>query len=465
MGMRQPILTSVTLPDFGLPVTEPTLPRSLYMARIDRLRSAMAARGLDAVVIYGDREHVANISWATGYDPRFEEALFVVTRDRRPTLFAGNEGYPYAEIAAGDFERVLWQQLSLMGQPRDKDKGLAPMLQQAGLRPGMAIGLAGWKGFEDESGCYDPDWFETPHYLVSTLKGFGPVRNIADILMNPVDGLRILNEADQLARFEYAATLSSQGIKNFVLGAKPGLSEYEACRNLGLNGFPLAVHVNMCAGPRAKYGLPSPSTRVMELGDPIVVGLGLMGALNCRAGFLARDENDLPAGIRDYVAKLVAPYFASAVAWYETVGIGVTGGEVYNQVMAHVGDPFFGIGLNPGHYIHLDEWVHSPMKKNSTVKLRSGMALQCDIIPATGTDYFMSNIEDGIALADDAVRAALARNYPEAWTRISARRAFMIDVLGIRLKPEVQPFSNMAAWLAPFWLSPHMAMAMRDIDA
>jgi hypothetical protein len=463
--MRQPVLTQISLPDFGLPVTEPTLPRSLYQARIDRLRSAMAARGLDAVVIYGDREHVANISWATGYDPRFEEALFVVTRDRRPVLFAGNEGYPYAEIAAGDFERVLWQQLSLMGQPRDKDKGLSALLQQAGLRPGMAIGLAGWKGFEDDAGRYDPDWFETPHYLVTTLKSFGPVRNIADILMNAVDGLRILNEADQIARFEYAATLSSQGIKNFVLGAKPGMSEYEACRNLGLNGFPLAVHVNMCAGPRAKYGLPSPSTRVMEQGDPIVVGLGLMGALNCRAGFLARDENDLPPGILDIVSKLVAPYFASAVAWYETIEIGVSGGAVFDAVMAHVGDPFFGIGLNPGHYIHLDEWVNSPMKKNSAIKLRSGMALQCDIIPATGTDYFMSNIEDGIALADAPLRASLQRNYPEAWARIEARRAFMIDVLGIRLRPEVLPFSNLAAWLPPFWLSPQMAMAMRDTDA
>ena len=333
---------------------------------------------------------------------------------------------------------------------------------QAGLRPGMTIGLAGWKGFEDESGRYDPDWFETPHYLVSTLKGFGPLRNIADVLMNPVDGLRVINEVDQLARFEYAATLSSQGIRNFVLGVMPGMSEYDACRNFGLNGFPLAVHVNMCSGPRAKYGLPSPSHRVMELGDPIVVGLGLMGALNCRAGFLAQDANDLPAGIRDYVPKLVAPYFAAAVAWYETIGIGVEGGDVYDAVMAHVGDPFFGVGLNPGHYIHLDEWVHSPMKKGSAIKLCSGMALQCDIIPATGTDYFMSNIEDGMALADVAMRAAFERAYPEAWARITARRKFMIETLGIKLKPEVLPFSNMAAWLTPFWLSPGMAMAMRE---
>ena len=61
----------------------------------------MVAAELDAVVIYGDREHVANISWASGYDPRFEEALLVVTRDRKPVLFAGNEGFPYAEVRRG----------------------------------------------------------------------------------------------------------------------------------------------------------------------------------------------------------------------------------------------------------------------------------------------------------------------------------------------------------------------------
>jgi hypothetical protein len=34
----------------------------------------------------------------------------------------------------------------------------------------------------------------------------------------------------------------------------------------------------------------------------------------------------------------------------------------------------------------------------------------------------------------------------------------MRDALGIRLRPEVLPFSNIAAYLAPYWLSPGMAM-------
>jgi len=129
--------------------------------------------------------------------------------------------------------------------------------------------------------------------------------------------------------------------------------------------------------------------------------------------------------------------------------------------MRHVGEPFFGIGLNPGHLIHLDEWMHSPIKQGSKLKLASGMALQCDIIPATGTPYFTSNIEDGIALADEALRDAFKTKYPEAWGRIKARRSFMIDILGINLRPEVLPFSSLAGWLPPFWLAPDKAMAMR----
>jgi hypothetical protein len=48
----------------------------------------------------------------------------------------------------------------------------------------------------------------------------------------------------------------------------------------------------------------------------------------------------------------------------------------------------------------------------------------------------------------------------EAWGRIQARRAFMQDVLGIQLKPEVLPFSNIPAYLPPFWLSPRQAMRL-----
>ncbi len=172
--MRHAQLTSSTCRISAVPTTEPELGRDIYAARHKQLLARMAAHGLDALVIYGDREHVANISWATGYDPRFEEAICIIVPGRTPTLLAGNEGFPYTEIANGSFERVLWQPLSLMGQPRDKYRDLAGILREAGVKKDMRIGLAGWKGFETEDGVFDPHWFETPHYLVETLKSFRP---------------------------------------------------------------------------------------------------------------------------------------------------------------------------------------------------------------------------------------------------------------------------------------------------
>jgi hypothetical protein len=206
--------------------------------------------------------------------------------------------------------------------------------------------------------------------------------------------------------------------------------------------------------------MASPTSRRIGRGEPFTVCCSPWGALTTRAGFLVERAAELPEGRQDYVGVLVAPYFEAIAAWYETVGIGVAGAELYDAIHSRIGDPFFGVGLNPGHLIHLDEWVHSPIYAGSAEQLRSGMALQVDVIPATGTAYYTTNIEDGIALADEALRREFAARYPEAWGRVQAPRAFMHNALGIRLKPEVLPFSNIPAYLPPFVLSPAHAMRM-----
>ena len=146
--------------------------------------------------------------------------------------------------------------------------------------------------------------------------------------------------------------------------------------------------------------------------------------------------------------------------WYGALRIGQTGGALQEIIDRRLGEPFFGTFLNAGHQIHLDEWVNSPVAAGSTIELRSGMALQADIIPATGTDYFTTNIEDGLALADLSLRDAFAASYPAAWERIQARRRFMHDALGIALHPDVLPLSDIPAYLPPFLLRPDHAMTV-----
>jgi hypothetical protein len=271
--------------------------------------------------------------------------------------------------------------------------------------------------------------------------------------------LRALNEVEQLAAFEFASTFSSQSIRNVLFGMRVGMTELEAGELMRLNGFPQATSMFLAAGERATLGMISPSmNNRIAVGDRFTACIGLWGALTSRAGFAVENAGQLPVGVQDYVEKLVAPYFQAIVAWYERIGIGVPGGELFDLIHGRIGDPFYGVGLNPGHLIHLDEWMNSPIYKGSTEPLQSGMALQVDVIPATGTPYFMSNIEDGIALADEALRAAFAEQYPEAWGRIQARRAFMQEALGITLKPEVLPFSNIPAYLPPYMLASQQAM-------
>jgi hypothetical protein len=226
------------------------------------------------------------------------------------------------------------------------------------------------------------------------------------------------------------------------------------------DGTPLSCHLMLTAGPRATLGLLSPGDRPIERGDRFTTAFGIWGALNCRAGFVVADESELPEGIGDYVDRLVGPYFEAVAEWYGALRVGQTGGVLQEIVDRRLGDPFFGIFLNPGHQIGQDEWVNSPVWPGSTVELRSGMAMQVDIIPATGTEYFTTNIEDGIALADEQLRAQFAARYPGAWERVQARRRFMAEALGIELHPDVLPFSNIPAYLPPFLLRPQRAMTL-----
>jgi hypothetical protein len=456
--MAKARLARIDLPDFGLPEVRPEIPARLYEARLARLRERAVTRGYDRLVVYADREHSANLAYLSGFDPRFEEAVLIIGVEDQPAILVGNECFGLAGAAPLAMRRHLFQDLSLPSQPRDRSRPLAEILGDEGIGSGSRVGVVGWKTYAE------PGMSDAPAYLVDELRRLagpgGAVENATDLLIGAADGLRVVNELEQLAVLEHSACQTSNGIRRLLTGLRPGMSEREAVRLLDWDGTPLSCHLMLSSGPRASFGLLSPGDRRIQRGDRFTVAFGIWGALNCRAGFVVEDAGELPTGIGDYVERLVGPYFEAVAEWYGALRIGQTGGALFDIVDRRLGDPFFGIFLNPGHQIHLDEWVNSPISAGSPIELRSGMAIQVDIIPATGTDYFTTNIEDGVALADEALREAFAARYPAAWARIQARRRFMKDALGIDLHPDVLPFSNLPAYLPPFLLRPDQAMTV-----
>ncbi|MBA3707270.1 MAG: hypothetical protein H0W83_00450 [Planctomycetes bacterium] len=460
-----PQLIDLELPEFGIDDAAPVVPVPEYADRLRAASGRMAAAGLDVLVVYADREHSANIAFLTGFDPRFEEALLIIDAAGRRWLLVGNECMSYLPDSSLGIEAVLFQEFSLLGQPRGRSRPLRQILADCGVASGRRIGCVGWKYFEGplvEGGALALD---LPSYLADTIRSLAgdPARvvNATALMMNPRDGMRLANSAAQIAVFEHASCLTSSSVLAAVRAIRVGASEREIARSFRTDGMPLSCHPMVSFGDKAARGLASPGEGRARIGDAYTLALGVWGALNCRAGMVVADSDGLPEALRSFYPRLVANFFQVMTAWYQALRVGATGGEVFRAADRARDPSLFDFALNPGHYLHLDEWVHSPFAEGDGSVLPSGAAIQMDIIPVSRGPACGTNGEDGVVLADGALCAELARSYPSCWRRIGGRRRFMIGTLGIHLHESVLPLSNMPAWLPPYALAPQRAFANR----
>jgi Xaa-Pro aminopeptidase len=448
-------LKKVKLPDFGgRKDALPVISVEEYRRRIEAAVERMASAGLDFLAVYGDREHFANLAHLSGFDPRFEEALLLLNRSGDRLLIVGNECMGYLPDPAIGCRVELFQDFSLMGQPRGSSKPLRTILSGFGIGRGAKLGCAGWKYYD--AGLIDggEGVMDAPAYLVDLLRELAgdrqAVRNATDIFINPRDGLRTVNSADGIALMAFAAIHTSQAVKASLEGIRPGVRECDLPMHATAAGLPYSCHTMVIFGDLVRRGLSSPTQRKARRGDSYVLALGIWGSLSCRAGMVAARPKDLAGELKDFYPRFAANYFDVAVAWYEKVKVGALSGEIYAAAHATRDAKLMDFAVNPGHLIGMDEWLHSPFQAGSTVPLRSGMAIQMDIIPVSKGSPCYSNVEDGIALADQTLRAELAKRHPACWKRIAARRKFMAGKLGIELDPSVLPLSNTPAWLPPY---------------
>lgn len=458
-------LAPVSVPDFGLPrEPAPAFPAALRRTRVSRAAEGAREAGFTHLIVYSDREHAANIEWLTGYEPRFEEALAILEADTgRIHLIVGNEGLGYAPICPLSPAVHLYQGFSLLGQARGKAPRLGPALGKAGITSGVRIGLVGWKMFGPAEADDPAHTFDVPHWIVQSLKdasaGAGArLENAAGLFVDPDKGFRIVHELEQLLEHEWHSTRNSQGVRRILESIEPGMTEFDLAERLGYYGQPFSCHMMLCTGERAFWGLASPTSRKIEEGDPMNLAVGVLGTLNCRAGYVARGPGGrVPA---DYVEKVVSPYMQAVAAWYAAVRVGAPAREVHDRALAPLAGSAVRLLLNPGHFIGYDEWVNSPFYPESSCTLKSGQALQADLIPVAPKGYYGSNAEDSLCLADGALRTRWQKEAPESWARIQARRRFMTETLGYALPEEILPFSNIPGVVRPFMLDRSRAIVM-----
>jgi Xaa-Pro aminopeptidase len=449
-------------PDFGAAAV-PGLPDlSEMQGRMRAIRAAMAARGLDLLVIYGDREHSANMLWATSFDPRFEEALLFVSQDRA-VLAAGNECLPYTRVSplvpAGDIAVVHCPSLSLISQPRDAGERLDRVIARE-VPAGSIVGSAGWKYFGTDE-VDDPDTaLEIPSLIADLLRArAGRVVNATDLFMHPGYGLRCKVTAPEIVRLEFANHMAATALRRMVFAFREGMTDFDAVAAAGIGGLPLGCHVTFATGDRADQGMSGPTGQVLRVGSAVSFNVCHWGANICRAGWLARGADDLPVAARDYAADFAGPYLEALSDWFGLMRPGVAGGAIWDRMMALLPRDRFGVTLNPGHLIGSDEWISSPIYAGSDLPLRSGMVMQCDVIPAHPV-FGSTRMEDGYVIADAALRAELERTQPGLMARAALRRGFMRDRIGLNVADDLLPLADTCGIIAPWLLEPCRMLAL-----
>lgn len=465
--MKKALLQSIEWPEFGLAdFPGPPAPAELE-TRLSRLRNKMRQRGLTHLAVYGDREHMANLMYLVHFDPRFEEALLLLGPTGAPLLLVGNEcvGHlPFSPLyTSGGLRYERFQSFSLLNQPREHSRSLREIFRGEGIDSDARVGCIGWKYFTPVESDAPDTVIDIPAYLVDTLRALcapGAVTNATDLLMSPSYGLRTCCSVYEIACFEYANVLASEGMRRVLHQFWAGATDFELMRAYAYNGYPLNSHPGMKSSGNLTYGLSSPTGDVVRRGDPCSTNIGYWGSNLCRAGWVAFDETDLPEAARDYVPAFAAPYFEACYAWYRLMRIGTPGKAFRRLIDEQLPFDRFGVFLNPGHLIHYDEWVSSPIYADSEEVIRSGMCIQVDIIPRSPI-YSSCRMEEGIVIADAALRAELAATYPAVYDRCMRRRQFMTDVLGFDLPDEVLPLSNMPGIVPPFFLNPEQILTLR----
>lgn len=455
-------LAAVKPPDIYTNVPCVMLSDQTVQERRSKVLQGMEQQRLDALVVYADKEHGGNFEYLTGFIPRFEEGLLVLHKSGEAILVLGNENLKLAQHSRIPAKAVHAPWFSLPNQPMESPLSLSEVLQQAGLQHQKRIGIAGWKLF---TGAADDNksLFDIPSFIFQAIQKAAPtdavLLNATDIFISPQFGARTVNNANEIAHYEYGANLASSAALTALNAIEIGKTEKAIASLLAAEGQANNVVTIAATGERFEYANLYPSDKQIQRGDKFSLTVSYKGGLTSRAAYVVSHADELPSDVKDYLAVVAIPYYNAVVNWLENMRVGVKGGEIYTLIEDVLPKNEYHWHLNPGHLVADEEWLCSPIYPSSEIPLKSGMLLQIDIIPSR-KGYAGASIEDTVALADETLRQQISLLYPELWQRISARRAYIRDELNIQLHQDVLPLSNTLGYLRPYLLDKTLALAV-----
>jgi Xaa-Pro aminopeptidase len=312
--MKKAIVSDIEWPEFGIGEKPDGISLEEFRSRIVMMQNAIAERGYSHLIVYGDREHFANLTWATNIDPRFEEILLIVRQDEKPLIVIGNECEGYLDhsplFKSGDIRSELYQPFSLLDQGRDKSRTLAAIFQSECMDGNSKVGAVGWKYFSENEVPTGKNALDIPSFIADSAReiaGYENVENASDLFMHPAYGFRSVVSVDEIAIFEHTNIKASEGAKRILFGMREGMTDHEIAKFIEWDGEPLGCHPTFSGAELP--GLCGPQGRTISKGEVFSFNICYWGSNTCRAGWVAEDVNDLPSEAHDYIDNFAGPYF------------------------------------------------------------------------------------------------------------------------------------------------------------
>jgi Xaa-Pro aminopeptidase len=226
--------------------------RDEYRARLERVREAMAAAGLDALVAYANRTHPGHVRYLSGYESRLgihDSAACLVTPRRCALLTNASFDRP---------QTLTW--LEEVVVTSDYAAGIAGLLP-ARVR---SLGVAGFKALP------------APVYLGLRERIPGAaVGDASDLLL----ALRQLKSPAEVALLRECARITDAGGRAFLEWARPGVTEREvlvqveaALKRAGSDDVSFSTQV--CSGPRTAQGVAFATDTGLAEGVPAQLDCG-----------------------------------------------------------------------------------------------------------------------------------------------------------------------------------------------
>ena len=276
--------------------------------RIKAVRELLAAKGLDAALVYVDELNVANGWYLTGWCGQFEKGAVLVPLHGEPILLGGPESEPFAQMNSAVTKVRCFPVFMVPNEEYPNATILNFSQLNAELKAeGTVLRRIGFVGTAT-----------IPHQVyVDFAAGFEGVE-LVDIT-DEYETMRAYKSDWEVAQVQAATALCDIAYDEMVKAIKPGAPEYAVaaageavCRIRGAHSFAYSTIVG--SGERAKAVVPTATDRVMQKGELVMIGIaprvngyaGTVGDILPVDGEYTQQQKDLINHLREVLRQTQA---------------------------------------------------------------------------------------------------------------------------------------------------------------